>query len=158
MRKNSVALIQPLMTVTSFTSFVLAFVALLVFPTCRSHNSLPLVDRRDSDAVLQAYFAAWNRNDTVSQKSFMTATYADADWYAEPADSVTVVSVKRLDEKTARLWSTGAPDVTHVYLVVFDYNPHGRGLSMERSRYIWTYTLTWDAARASWLISNYGAG
>ena len=146
------------MTVTSFTSFVLAFVALSVFPTCRSNNGSSFVDRRDSDAVLQAYFAAWNRNDTVSQKSFMTASYSDTDWYGEPVDSITVVSAKRLDEKSARLWSTGAPDVTRVYLVVFDYSPHGRGFSMEPGRYPWTYILTWDAARASWLISSYGAG
>jgi hypothetical protein len=146
------------MTVTSFTSFVLAFVALSVFPTCRSNSGSPFVDRRDPDAVLQAYFAAWNRNDTVSQKSFMTVSYSDTDWDEQPVDSLTVVSAKLLDEKSARLWSTGPPDVTRVYLVVFDYNPRGHGFSMQRGRYTWTYTLTWDAARASWLISNYGAG
>lgn len=146
------------MTVTSFTSFILAFVALLLFPTCRSNDGSPSVDRRDSDAVLQAYFAAWNHNDIVAQKSFMTASYRDTDWYSEPVDSITVVSATRLDEKSARLWSTGARGITRVYLVVFDYNPHGHGFSMERGRYTWTYILTWDAAHDSWLISNYGAG
>src|SRR5947208_258144 len=145
------------MTVKSFTPFVLAFVASSVFSTCRSNNGSPSVDRRDSDAVLQAYFAAWNRNDSVSQKSFMLSSYTDTDLYPEPVDAITVVSAKQLDDKSARLWSTGAPDTTRVYLVVFDYNPHGHGFSMERGRYIWTYILTWDAARASWLISSYGA-
>ena len=146
------------MTFTSFASLVLGCVALVLFATCHSNNPVAVVDRRDPDAVLRAYFVAWDHNDTASEKSFMAASYREADWYPEPVDSVKVVSAKLLDERSARLWSKGAPDATRVYLVVFDYNPQGRGFSMERGRYTWTYTLTWDAESSSWLISNYGAG
>jgi hypothetical protein len=114
------------------------------------------IDRSDPDATLRAYFAAWNRNDTTAQKSFMVAQYADLGWYPEPVESVTVISAQLLDEKSALLWSTGAADTTRVYRVVFDYNPRGGGFSMEHGRYTWTYVLTRDAKRGSWLISNYG--
>jgi hypothetical protein len=88
----------------------------------------------------------------------MAAQHANAVWYPEPVESVKLVSTKLLDEKTARSWSTGSPDSTRVYLVVFDYNPRGRGFSMERGRYTWTYVLTWNPQSQSWLISDYGAG
>jgi hypothetical protein len=146
------------MTFNSFASLLLGCVALVLFATCHSSDRVAAVDRRDPDAVLRAYFVAWDHNDTDTQKSFMAARYREADWYSEPVGSVTLVSAKVLDEQSARLWSTGAPDANRVYQVVFDYNPEGRGFSMARGRYTWTYTLTWDGERSSWLISNYGAG
>lgn len=76
----------------------------------------------------------------------------------EPVDSVRVISCSLLDEKTSRASSPGSAETTRVYLVTFDYKPTGRGFSMAPGRYTWTYTLTWDATRESWLISNYGAG
>ena len=139
----------------SFASFLLACVAMFAPATVSGSGR---VNRRDPGAVLRAYFAAWNRNDEAAQKSFMAAHYANANWYPEPVDSVRLVSNKLLEAKSARLWSTGAADSTRVYLVVFDYSPRGRGFSMERGRYTWTYVLTWDAQRRSWLISSYGAG
>ncbi len=78
--------------------------------------------------------------------------------FPKPVDSLSVLSIRLLDQKTAGLWSSNSSDTTRVYLVVFDYQPEGRGFSMERGRYTWTYTLTWDAKRDSWLISNCGAG
>jgi hypothetical protein len=146
------------MSVRYFASFVLVAIVVFWSMTYRSVSGSARLNRREPGAVLRAYFAAWNRNDTAAQKSFMAAQYASANWYPEPVESVRVVSAKLLDEKTARLWSTDAPKSRRVYLVVFDYNPRGRGFSMERGRYTWTYVLTWSAQRRSWLISNYGAG
>jgi hypothetical protein len=146
------------MSLRYFASFLLAAVVVFLSMTYRSVTGSASLNRREPDAVLRAYFAAWNRNDTAAQKSFMTARYAGVNWYPEPVESVRVVSTKLLDEKTARLWSTAAPESRRVYLVVFDYNPRGRGFSMERGRYTWTYVLTWSAQRRSWLVSNYGAG
>jgi len=131
--------------------------ALLMSTACQlSSRSAAAVTRRNPEAVLRAYFTAWNRNDSNTQKSLMTANYADRTWYPEPVESVELVSAEMLDEDSARLWSSGAFDTTRVYRVIFDYNPKGRGFSMERGRYSWTYTLIWDADRGSWLISNYG--
>jgi hypothetical protein len=141
-----------------FTSFLLAAILVLAPLTHPSVSGSTRVNRSDPGVVLRAYFAAWNRNDVAAQKSFMTAQHANLDWYPEPVKSVRLVSTKLLDEKTARLWSTGSPDSTRVYLVVFDYNPRGRGFSIERGRHTWTYTLTWNPQRQSWLISDYGAG
>ena len=146
------------MSVRYFASFLLAAIVVFMPMTYRSVGGSTRLNRRDPGVVLRAYFAAWNRNDTAAQKSFVAAQYASANWYAEPVESVRLVSTKLLDKKTARLWSTVAPDTTRVYLVVFDYNPRGRGFSMQRGRYTWTYVLTWNAQRRSWLISSYGAG
>ena len=146
------------MLIRCFTSLLLAAVAVCMPATHLSVGGSTRLNRRDAGAVLRAYFAAWNRNDTATQKSLMAAQYANADWYPEPVESVRLVSTKLLDEKTARLWSTGAAESTRVYQVVFDYHARGPGFSMARGRYTWTYVLTLDAQRRSWLISNYGAG
>ncbi len=149
------------MCISSLSSFCRAWPLLLVSflalsAACRTSGGSPAVDRHNPEAVLGAYFNAWNRNDLPLQKSFMTTNYAGL--AREPVDSVRVLSIKLLDAKTSRLWSTGSPEATGVYIVVFDYKPTGRGFSMEGGRYTWSYTLTWDASRNSWLISNYGAG
>ena len=139
-------------------SLMLVCTVLLISTACQlSSRSAEAVTRRNPEAVLRAYFTAWNRNDSNTQKSLVTENYAETTWYPEPVESVVLVSAQMLDEDSARLWSPGSFDTTRVYSVIFDYNPRGRGFSMERGRYTWTYTLIWDAERGSWLISSYGA-
>ena len=131
-----------------YLAFLLAGWLLLTHAACQSTRSSALVDRHDPEAVLRAYFEAWARNDTVTQTSFMAAKYGRL--AREPVNSLRVVSVALLD---------GASATTHVYSVSFDVTfPGGRSISMEDGRYYWTYTLTWDTTRDSWLIRNYGAG
>jgi hypothetical protein len=123
-------------------------VTLLICAACHPKRSSPAVDRHDPEAVLRAYFAAWARNDTEAQISFMAAGYGRlAD---EPVDSLRILSLAPAD---------GGSSTRKVYSVSFDITfTGGRSVSMENGRYYWTYTLTWDAARESWLITNYGAG
>jgi len=122
--------------------------ALLMTSACQSTRTSPAVDRHDLEAVLRAYFAAWARNDTDARTSFMIATRAS--WAREPVDSLRVLSVKPVD---------GASPTTRVYSVSFEVTfTGGRSVSMENGRYNWTYSLTWDATKDSWLIANYGAG
>ena len=149
------------MCISSLSSFCRLWLLLLVSflapsAACTTTGGSAAVDRQKPEAVLRAYFNAWNRNDLLLQKSFMTTNYVGL--AREPVDSVRVLSIRLLDAKTSRLWSSGSPDATRAYIVVFDYKPTGRGFSMDGGRYTWTYTLTWDASRNSWLISNYGAG
>jgi hypothetical protein len=127
---------------------LLAGALLLMSSACQSMRSSPLVDRHHPEAVLRAYFAAWARNDTEAQASFMTTRYARlAD---EPVDSLRVLSVTPASAESP---------TTRVYAVSFEiaFN-RGSSLSMENGRYNWTYTLTWDASHDTWLIANYGAG
>src|SRR2546426_8275682 len=145
------------MCISSLSSFCCAWPLLLVSflalsAACRTSGGSPVVDRHNPEAVLGAYFNAWNRNDLPLQKSFMTTNYTGL--AREPVDSVRVLSIKLLDAKTARLWSTGSPEATRVYIVVFDYKPTRRGFSMAGGRFNWSYNLTWDANRNLWLISN----
>jgi hypothetical protein len=122
--------------------------ALLLTSACQSTRSSPAVDRHDPEAVLRAYFAAWARNDTDAQTSFMIANRAGL--AREPVDSLRVLSVTPV---------AGVSPTTRVYSVSFEVTfKGGRSLSMENGRYNWTYSLTWDATNNSWLIANYGAG
>ena len=98
--------------------------------------------------MLKAYFSAWARNDTNAQTSFMIPDYSRL--AREPVESLRVVSLTTSD---------GATPTQRVFSVSFDVAfQSGRSLSMEDGRYNWTYTLNWNAACDSWLISNYGAG
>jgi hypothetical protein len=122
--------------------------ALMMTSACQSTRSSPAVDRHDPEAVLRAYFAAWARNDMDARTSFAIANRADM--AREPVDSLRVLSVRPVD---------GASQATRVYSVSFEVTfIGGRSVSMESGRYNWTYTLTWDATKDSWLIANYGAG
>ncbi len=123
----------------------------LILASC-SPPGLPAgVDRRDPEAVLHAYFDAWARGDGAAQASLMdarmAANFAGVD--PEPIDSIQVLNVQLASTPSA---------TERIYRVVFDIQVKGTGVSMRSGRYDWTYYLTWDAARGSWLISNYGAG
>jgi hypothetical protein len=136
------------MSRSCIVTFLLAGALLLTSSACQSTRSSPVVDRHDPEAVLRAYFAAWARNDTEAQTSFMTANYARL--AHEPVDSLRVLSVTPASAESP---------TTRVYAVSFEIAFNGgRSLSMENGRYSWTYTLTWDARHDTWLISNYGAG
>ena len=122
--------------------------SLLTYAACTSPHNSPAIDRRDPEAVLRAYFTAWSNNDTATQTSLMTPKYSNPAY--EPVDSLRVVKIVPAD---------GTSPTKRVYAVSFDVTfKGGRSISMENGRYNWTYTLTWDATRDSWLISNYGAG
>jgi hypothetical protein len=122
--------------------------SLLTYAACQSKHSAPAVDRRDPEAVVRAYFAAWANNDTATQTSLMTQNYSNLAY--EPVDSLRVLTI---------IPAEGASSTRRVYAVSFEVTFKGsRSISMENGRYSWSYTLTWDATRDSWLISSYGAG
>ena len=131
-----------------FISLLLGCLWLLTCAACHSTHLSPAVDRRDPEAVLRAYFAAWSNNDTATQTSFMTQNHSNLAY--EPVDSLRVLKIIPAD--------AGSP-TKRVYAVSFEVKfKGGRSISMENGRYNWTYTLMWDGTRDSWLISNYGAG
>ena len=132
----------------SYIAFLVACLLSVNCAACNSTRNSPAIDRHDSEAVLRAYFAAWARNDKDAQTSFMVPKYEHL--AREPVASLRVLSVALAD---------GASATTRVYAVSFDVTFNGgRSISMEDGHYNWTYTLTWDATRDSWLIANYGAG
>ncbi len=107
----------------------------------------PPVDRHDPEAMLRLYFAAWQRGDWPAQASFMGDNYAGMN--PEPLQSLRVLEIVPLAD---------ASSGERLYRVVFDIEVKGQGVSMRSGRYAWSYYLTWDAGRDSWLITNYGAG
>ena len=120
---------------------------LLTYPACQSTHRSPAVDRRDPEAVLRAYLAAWANNDRAAQTSLMTQNYTNLAY--EPVDSLRVLTIVPADV---------ASPTKRVYAVSFEVTfKGGRSISMENGRYSWTYSLTWDATHDSWLISSYGA-
>jgi hypothetical protein len=137
---------EPSVSPRLLISLFLGCVVLLKFAACQSTHRFTAVDRRDPEAVLRAYFAAWANNDRATLTSLMVQKYANLAY--EPVDSLRVLTIVPAD---------GASPTRRVYAVSFEVTfKGGRSISMENGRYNWTYTLTWDAARDSWLISNYG--
>ncbi len=105
------------------------------------------VDRRNPESVLRAYFDAWARSDWSTQVSFMDQKYAQLT--PEPVDSMRLVDVALISTPSSN---------ERTYRVIFEIRVKGQGVTMQSGRYDWTYYLTWDAERNSWLITNYGAG
>jgi hypothetical protein len=66
----------------------------------------------------------------------------------EPLKSLRIVSLKTRGKNS---------NVQH-FDVVFEIAVEGDGVSMQDGSYPWSYELTWNADKQSWLITNYGAG
>jgi hypothetical protein len=109
-------------------------------PTQTPFFSIPF-DRHDPEAVLRAYFDAWNRNDWTAKNSLLGQERAP-----EPVDSVRVIEIELISSSPTEF----------VYRVQFELRVKGEGVSMHSGKYGWKYYLTWDANRDSWLITNYG--
>jgi hypothetical protein len=104
------------------------------------------IDRHNPESVLRAYFDAWQRSDWSVQASLMDEKYAQM--APEPVDLIRILEIQPvlsslLTERT--------------YRVIFEIQVKGQGVSMQSGQYGWSYYLTWDAKRSSWLITNYGA-
>jgi hypothetical protein len=123
--------------------------AALLLSACgsESDSTQTATARNDPEAVLRAYFDAWRRNDWATLESLNLQHYPNT-IYA-PAASLRLLSVERVP---------GGSSSRVVYAVSFEFTPKGDVVSMADGRYDWTYELTWDAARHSWLISNHGGG
>jgi len=66
----------------------------------------------------------------------------------EPLESLRIVSLEMRDR---------SPNVYH-FDVMFEIAVEGDGVSMQDGSYPWSYELTWNADKQSWLITNYGFG
>jgi len=131
-----------------YPSFLLACASLVFTCGCHSTHSSSPVNRHNPEAVLRAYFEAWAHNDNETRASFMSNKEVQS--MSEPVDSIRILSL---------VPNQSASTTTRVYSVSFEIKfAGGRSISMEDGRYYWTYTLTWDSTRDSWLISNYGSG
>jgi hypothetical protein len=126
----------------------IAFAAVVVVTGCSrtTASTAQAVNARNPESVLRAYFAAWQRGDWARQESFMDAKYAGG--IPEPVTSLRILTLRRVAKARTR----------YLYAVSFDIVAKGSGVSMTSGRYDWTYELAWDAARRSWIITNYGAG
>jgi hypothetical protein len=110
----------------------------------RSPSTVEAVDRSKPESVLRAYFASWGSGDWGAKNSFLKHGRT----VPEPVESIRVLTLQRLENSPTR----------YLYYVAFEIKVKGRGVSMESGRYDWTYELTWDERRQSWIITNYGAG
>ncbi len=121
---------------------------ILVFVFCSSctfrGTTAIAVDRHDPESVLRAYFEAWGRGDWSAEASFMTEKYAGM--APEPVNSIRILEINALN----------ASPTERGYQVLFEIRVKGEGVSMHSGQYNWNYSLSWDAQRGSWLISNYG--
>ena len=105
------------------------------------------VDRQDPESVLRAYFDAWQRSDWSAQASLMDEKYAQM--APEPVDLIRILEIQPVLSSSL---------TERTYRVIFEIQVKGQGVSMQSGQYGWSYYLTWDPKRSSWLITNYGAG
>ncbi len=125
--------------------------AFLLFAGCTDSTNTSkdavTVDRHNPESVLRAYFDAWERSDWSVQASLMDEKYAQM--VPEPVDSIRILEIQPISS------SSLTERACHV---IFEIKVKGQGVSMQSGQYDWSYYLTWDAKRGSWLITNYGAG
>jgi hypothetical protein len=127
---------------------LLAGTALSLLGACsRGARTALTVDHNDPESVLRAYFQAWEQGDWSLQASLMDGKYTRM--VPEPLDSLSVLEIQALPDPSAS---------EKVYVVDFEIRVKGNGVSMHSGEYRWTYYLSWDDRRGSWLITNYGAG
>ena len=135
----------------AIVNFLFSFVASLAFllsaGCTNTSKAIVTVDHHNPESVLQAYFDAWERSDWSDQASFMDEKYAQM--VPEPVDSISIIEIQPIANSSL---------TERTYHVIFEIKVKGQGVSMQSGRYDWSYYLTWDAKRGSWLITNYGAG
>jgi hypothetical protein len=125
-----------------------AGITLLLIAGCSNTNKTAIsVDRNDPESVLQAYFKAWEQGDWSLQTSMMDEKYAQM--VPEPVDSIRILEIRAIPSSSSS---------ERTYQVVFEIKVKGNGVSMQSGKYSWTYYLSWNEKRNSWLIRNYGAG
>jgi hypothetical protein len=125
-----------------------AGITLLLIAGCfKVHQTAISVDINDPESVLRAYFKAWEQGDWSFQTSLMDEKYAQT--VPEPVDSIRILEIQAIP---------GSSSSERTYQVVFEIKVKGKGVSMQSGKYNWTYYLSWDEKRNSWLITNYGAG
>ena len=135
----------------SFLFLLVMSLALLLSTGCTNNTNTSkvavTVDRHNPESVLRAYFDAWERSDWSDQASFMDEKYAHM--MPEPVDSIRILEIQSIPSSSL---------TERTYYVKFEIKVKGQGVSMQSGQYDWSYYLTWDAKRGSWLITNYGAG
>jgi hypothetical protein len=133
------------------TALIASLVAALFLAGCSSsapatRASASPVAAREPETVLRDYFSAWMQGDWARQTSLMSSNHASLQ--PEPAASLRLLKLK-LANRT---------DTKALYYVVFHFVATDNIVSMTTGTYRWTYSLTWDPRRGSWIISNYGSG
>jgi hypothetical protein len=102
-------------------------------------------DRHDPEAVLQAFFDAWNRNDWVARESLRPSSNIPKT-YDEPVKYVRIVEMT----------NTSSSPTEYVYKVRFEIDMNCTGCSMHDGTYGWYFYFKWDPNRDAWYISKYG--
>ena len=128
-------------------SLVLSLAFLLSAGCTNTSKAAVTVDRHNPESVLCAYFDAWERSDWFVQASLMDEKYAHM--VPEPVDSIHILVIQPISSSSL---------TEQTYHVIFEIKVNGQGVSMQSGQYDWSYYLTWNAKRGSWLITNYGAG
>ena len=133
---------------TSIALLMMVLISPLLIAGCSktNHPAIP-VDYNNPESVLRAYFKAWEQGEWSFQVSLMDEKYAQM--VPEPVESIHILEFQAI---------TNTLPSEHTYQVDFEIKVKGNGISMQSGEYSWTYYLSWDDKRASWIITNYGAG
>lgn len=109
------------------------------------------VDPHDPESVIRAWFDAWKRGDGNAMAWVEGKNYAN---YAFDGaiESIEIVEIKLISSpsQTERSFNV-------VFNIQFKKGQE-EGHNLHNGKVGWTFALTWDPSRDSWLVTNHGYG
>jgi len=136
---------QTVLTIPTATLTPTPFSTATFYPTLEVAFFTFPVDRHDPESVIRAYFDAWERSDSLALASVLSSKYGRSFMF-EPMDSLEILEIKLLSDLSS---------TERIYSVLYDVQWTNRE---DTNPTRWSFHLTWDATRDSWIITNYGAG
>jgi hypothetical protein len=113
-------------------------------PTPIPPTQTPSYDRHDPEAVVRAWFDAWERTDG-NMMDLLNGTNTYGNYGFEPTDSITILEIQLLESPS---------EAQRIYRVWFDvqYTDPNKGSGKTQLKFY----LTWDVNRDAWIITNHG--
>ena len=145
---TAIVTVKPTQTALAIS---MAMLTAMPFPTSTFYPTLEIpfftfpVDRHDPESVLRAYFDAWERSDSLAMASVLSSRYGRSFMF-EPMESMQILEIELISD---------ASPTEQIYSVLYDVQWKARE---DTNPTLWSFHLTWDANRDSWIITNYGAG
>jgi len=136
---------QTVLAIPTATLTAAPFATATFYPTLEVPFFTFPVDRHDPESVIRAYFDAWERSDSLALAAVLSNKYGRSFMF-EPMYSLEILEIKLLSDLSS---------TERIYSILYDVQWTNRE---DTNPTRWSFHLTWDAVRDSWIITNYGAG
>mgnify|MGYP001224190156 CR=1 FL=1 len=113
-------------------------------PSSIPPTQTPSYDRHDPEAVIRAWFDAWQRRDG-HMMDLLRGTDTNGHYAFEPTDSIKILEIKL---------ESSPSEAKRIYQVWYDIQYTNPNMGSGKKQ--WRFYLTWDSNRDAWIITNYG--